>query len=257
MTRQTIRHAAWLIAFLAAVSAAGWALRGLQAAQAKLSSDKALNTLTEEERKAGWKLLFDGKTAKGWRKFKGKEMPGSWQVKDGVLALIPGSGKSGGDIVTDGRYDSFDLVLEWKIAPGGNSGVMYHVIEDDLQTPWQSGPEYQLLDNGRHPDGKSPLTSAASCYALYAPAKDVTRPVGEWNKTRIVVRGPHVEHWLNGKKVVEFELGSADWVKRVKESKFRDMPKFGKARKGHICLQDHGDRVEFRNIKVRELKEEK
>src|SRR5262249_60222454 len=140
------------------------------------------------------------------------------------------------------------------IAEGGHSCLMYRVSEK-FGVPYESGPEYQLLDNAKHSDGKNPLTSAASCYALYAPSKDETKPVGEWNKTRLVVNGHHVEHWLNGKKVVEYELGSADWNKRVKASKFKDLPKFGKEAKGHIDLQDHGNRVEFRNIKIRLLKE--
>jgi hypothetical protein len=175
---------------------------------------------------------------------------------DGTLVFDPESGKEGGDLVTDKEFASFELRLEWKISEGGNSGLMYRVTEE-LGAPYESGPEYQLLHNAKHPDGKNPKTSAASCYALYAPSKDMTRPVGEWNKTRLVVNGNHVEHWLNGKKVVEYDLASEDWQKRVQESKFKDLPKFGKEPKGHIDLQDHGNQIAFRNIKIRVLKEEK
>jgi hypothetical protein len=223
-------------------------------AEAADADSKTPNTLTEQEKAAGWKLLFDGKTTAGWRAFRGKSMPDKWHVVDGALVLQPRSGKQGGDIVTEDQYGSFDLKLEWKISPGGNSGIMYHVSESEA-APWFTGPEYQVLDNAKHADGRNPLTSAASCYALYAPTKDSTRPVGEWNQARIVVRGKHVEHWLNGEKVVSYEFDSPDWNDRVKASKFKEMPKFGKEPKGYIDLQDHGDEVAYRNIKIRPLTE--
>ena len=216
-------------------------------------ADENANTLTDAEKADGWKLLFDGKTTDGWRAYKGKSVPDKWHVEDGALVFKPNDGSHRGDIVTEDQYDSFELALEWKISPGGNSGVMYRVTEE-AGAPFMTGPEYQILDNAKHPDGRHPETSAASCYALYAPAKDVTKPVGEWNKTRIVVNGNHVEHWLNGEKVVEYDFGSDDWEKRVKASKFKDMPRFGKEPKGHIDLQDHGNEVAYRNIKIRPLK---
>jgi Domain of Unknown Function (DUF1080) len=218
----------------------------------RAADDERRNTLTEKERGAGWKLLFDGVSTKGWRKFKGKSVPDKWHVEKGTLTFLPKGGKQGGDIVTEDQYDNFELAIDWKIAPGGNSGIMYRVSEK-ADFPWVTGPEYQICDNAKHSDGKNPKTSAASCYALYPPSKDVTHKAGEWNKTRLIVNGNHVEHWLNGTKVAEYELGSEDWNKRVKDSKFKDMAHFGKEKKGYICLQDHGDRVEFRNIKIRVL----
>jgi hypothetical protein len=221
---------------------------------ASQSGEKAenANTLTQAEKTQGWKLLFDGKTTEGWRQYKGKTIGDKWKVTDGTLALKPKDGKVGGDIVTADQYDNFELSLEWRIAPGGNSGIMYRVTETTT-APYETGPEYQLLDNMKHPDGRSLLTSAASCYALYAPAKDMTKPVGQWNLTRLIVNGNHVEHWLNGEKVVEYALGSPDWEKRVGASKFKSMSRFGKEPRGHIDLQDHGDEIAFRSIKIRPL----
>ena len=209
----------------------------------------APNTLTDAEKAEGWKLLFDGKTTDGWRGFKSDKMPEGWTVEGGALAR---TGKAG-DIVSADEYASFDLKIDWKIAEGGNSGVFYAVSEDDA-TVWKTGIEMQVLDDAKHHDGQSPLTSAGSCYALYPPAKKVVRPVGEWNEARLVVKYPKVEHWLNGEKIVEYEINSADWKKRVAESKFKDMPKFATNAKGRLALQDHGDRVEYRNIKIREIK---
>jgi 3-keto-disaccharide hydrolase len=211
------------------------------------AQEQAPNTLTPAERTAGWRLLFDGKTTAGWRGYKTTAMPAGWQVTpDGALTRE----SKAADLVSVEQFGSFELSFEWKISPGGNSGVLYHVTED-LDQPWKSGPEYQVLDNAGHADGKKAETSAASDYAVHAPVKDVTRPVGSWNIGRIVVRGAHVEHWLNGVKVVEYEIGSPDWTGRVKQSKFNVYPRFGLAGRGHIVLQDHGDTVSFRSLKIR------
>jgi 3-keto-disaccharide hydrolase len=193
-----------------------------------------------------WRPLFDGKTTSGWRGYHQQTMPGGWQAVNGALTRV----SQGGDIITIDQFDSFELELEWQIAEGGNSGIMYRVSEDGDEA-YYTGPEYQLLDNARHADGKNPLTSAASDYGLYAPVKDVTRPIGEWNAARILVKGNHVEHWLNGVKVVEYELGSPDWQQRVDASKFKQWPNYGRIPKGHIALQDHGSQVAFRNIRIR------
>jgi hypothetical protein len=222
-------------------------LRARQAAAAP-PPQRPHNTLTEEERAAGWQLLFDGQTMAGWRGFRRDELPAGWQAADGKLKRVA----QGGDIITTEQYGSFELELEWRIETGGNSGIFFHVTED-ADHVWQTGPEMQILDNAAHRDGLQPETSAGSNYALHAPARDVSRPAGEWNQVRLVVQGDHVEHWLNGEKIVEYELGSDDWKARVEASKFRDMPGYGRARSGHIALQDHGDPVAFRNIRIRIL----
>ena len=200
------------------------------------------------EARSGGELLFDGKTTAGWRAYKGTECPPGWQALDGALVRV----SEAGDIVTVDEYQDFDLEFEWSVAPGANSGVMFHVTEDH-DAPWETGPEFQILDNRVHKDGLDPRTSAGSNYAMHAPARDVTRPAGEWNQARIVVRGAHVEHWLNGEKVVEYELWSDDWKKRVAECKWKERPDYGMRKSGRIALQDHGDRVAFRNVRIRRL----
>jgi len=207
------------------------------------------NTLTEEEKKAGWKLLFDGKTTEGWKGYKKDKVSDGWKVVDGALVT---KGKSG-DICTVEEFQDFELQIDWKISPGGNSGIMYRVAET-RGAPYETGPEYQVLDDEKHGDGKNPLTSAGSIYAVYPPAKKVVKPVGEWNHTKIVLKGNHVEHWLNGEKVCEAEIASEDWNARVAKSKWAKVSSYAKETKGKIDLQDHGDAVEFKNIKILVLK---
>ena len=199
---------------------------------------------------SGWISLFDGQSFNGWRGFRMHDMPPGWHVTKAGEIHFDGKGK--GDIVTSHQFGNFELELEWKISPGGNSGIFYWVTEDDFAT-WRTGPEFQVLDNAVHKDGKSALTSAGSNYALHAPPADVTKPVGEYNTARIVANGTHVEHWLNGEKIVEYEIGSAAWQQLVDASKFGKMPNYGKNRVGHIALQDHGDEVWYRNIRIRLL----
>lgn len=223
---------------------------------ASTSFEQPLNTLTESERAAGWRLLFDGKTTDGWRGYNRKDMPPGWKVIDGVLTRTSGGagghGAGGGDdIITVDQFESFELVLDWKIVAGGNSGVLYRVTEG-AKTSWHVAPEMQVLDNTKHPT-RDKRQLAGALYDLYAPPRDTTRGVGQWNTARLVVQGNHVEHWLNGVKQVEYTIGSPDWQQRVAQSKFKDKPQFAKAAKGHICLQDHSDRVEYRNIKLRVL----
>ena len=206
------------------------------------------NFVTDEEKAAGWRLLFDGKTTNGWHGYKKDKFPDGWQVSDASLVRVA----PGGDIITDDEFQDFELKIDWRISPGGNSGIMYRVTEDHDQ-PWQTGPEYQVLDNVEHADGREPKTSAASCYGLYAPVKDVTVPVGLFNQTRLVVQGNHVEHWLNNVRVIAYDLHSPAWQQLVKDSKFNSMPDYGSRPKGKIDLQDHGDKVWYRNIKIRAL----
>ncbi len=210
------------------------------------------NALSDAESRAGWKLLFDGKTTQGWRAYKGQQMPQSWKVSNGSLVSLPKPGETTGDIVTLDEFDNFELTWDWKMAPGGNSGIQYRVTEQS-KNPWDSGPEYQMIDNKLHEDGNNPLSSAGACYAVYPPSKDMTRPVGQWNEARLVVNGNHVEHWLNGEKVVSYEIGSQEWLVHVKTSKFIDSKTYGRAPTGHLCLQDYRFPIEFRNIKTRPL----
>jgi len=185
-----------------------------------------------------------------WRGFKSDALPAGWMMSDeGVLTHT----KGGGDVITEKEYDNFILDLECKISEGGNSGIFFHVSEDHDHV-WLGGPEMQVLDNEAHANGMTPETSAGANYALHAPCKDVTKPVGEWNHIKLIVDGPHVEHWMNGTKLLEYDLWSDDWNARVAESKFKDMPPYGLGKTGHIALQDHGDIVSFRNITVTPIK---
>ena len=229
-------------------------------AQAKSKAEApaaAVNTLSAKEKAAGWKLLFDGKTTKGWRAFKGGPVPADhWVVADGVLKCVGGHRVI--DIVTDDEFDNFEFAWDWRISPGGNSGVKYLVDENMSKTKDGIGFEYQLLDDDKHPDakkGKDGDRTSGSLYDLIPPSKNkVLHPVGEWNESRIVVDGNHVEHWLNGVKVVSYERGSPDMKARIADSKYKSIPGFGEVTKGHLLLQDHDSEVGFRNLKLRVLK---
>lgn len=219
------------------------------AARAPLAA-QVPNELTAQERADGWRLLFDGRTTAGWRGYHRQGIPAGWQVREGALTRVAAAG----DIVTTGKFESFDLTWDWKIAPGGNSGVLYHVTEE-ADEPYESGPEYQILDDARsRPDGLSRLTSAGACYALYPVVRQLAKPAGQWNHSRLLVDRGHVTHWLNGVKAAEYTLGSPDWDRRVAASKFNEWPQFGKAATGFIDLQDHGSEVAYRNLKIRELR---
>lgn len=199
----------------------------------------------------GIKVLFDGKSTYNWRCYRGAAFPAKgWVIEEGALRHQAGAG--GGDIVTKDKFENFELRLEWKISPGGNSGIMYRVTEDAEQ-PWHTGPEMQLLDDAGNHDGGNPLTAAGSLYALIAPSKKVVKPAGQWNSARIVVNGNHVEHWLNGEKIVDYELNSEALKTKITGTKFASLPRFGREKSGHIALQDHGDDVWFRDIKIRVL----
>ncbi len=210
------------------------------------------NTLTDEEKAAGWRLLFDGRTTAGWRGIGKKEFPkNGWVVRDGTLTHEAKGG--GGDIVTEENFDSFELVWDWKIAPTGNSGLKYNLPNADRNI----GCEYQMLDDDGHPDGKrgGRLHQTAGLYDLIEPPADrKVNKVGEWNSSRLVVNGNKVEHWLNGAKALEFELGSEALKELVARSKYKNVAGFGVKKAGPILFQDHGDEVVLRNIKVRVLK---
>lgn len=208
------------------------------------------NMLTAAEIEEGWHLLFDGTTTKGWRGFRNDSAVG-WTVEEGNL-VAPGKGDGvSGDIITVDQFENFELSLEWKISPEGNSGIMYHVLEDNFEAAWATGPEYQIIDDIGFPEKLEPWQTTGANYAMHPPVNAKVKPVGEYNSSRIVIKSTHVEHWLNDTKVVEFEQWSDDWYTRVKEGKWKDYPKYGLAKKGHIALQDHGKKIWFRNIKIR------
>lgn len=200
----------------------------------------------------GWVTVFDGKSTDNLRGYKQAGFPAKgWKVEKGTLRCLSKGG--GGDLVTKEKYTSFELRFEWRVSEGANSGVMYRVSEDG-SAPYETGPEYQVTDDLKHPDGKNPKTSAAALYALIAcNAEKAVKPVGDWNKGRIVVKGNHVEHWLNKKKVVEYELNSPEITTLIAGSKFKGWAGFAKQPSGHICFQDHGDDVWYRKIRVRKL----
>lgn len=206
----------------------------------------SINVLTEAESGDGWQLLFDGKSLDQWRNYKKDAVGDGWKVADGVFTR---SSKGAGDIISKKQFDAFELTLDYRISKGGNSGLMFHVTETE-QKPWQTGPEIQIQDNV---DGHDPQ-KAGWLYQLYKSEVDATNPAGEWNTLRVLITPEKCEQWMNGKKYCEYVKGSDDWNKRVAASKFGKFANFGKPTKGHICLQDHGNLVSFRNVKIREVK---
>lgn len=234
-----------------------------------IESAHVLNQLTKAEKSAGWKLLFDGKTTNGWRGAGMTAFPGhGWKVENGELIVMKTNGtnnKRGGDIVTDDEYSAFELIFEFKLTTGANSGVKYLILESQKNKGFVIGPEYQVLDDAVHPDAKLYTTypgsrTLSSLYDIIAAKNKHFNGVGVWNKGLIKVSPKmHVEHWLNGTKVLEYDWGTKEFLDLVKGSKFageqyREFGGFGLAKKGHILLQDHGDEVAYRNIKIRVLK---
>jgi hypothetical protein len=197
----------------------------------------------------GWTALFDGTSMAAWRGYQQDSMPPGWRIENGTLTKDTVTG----DIITREQFGDFELELEWKLDVGGNAGIFYRGTEEYDHVYW-SAPEYQLLDDPNAPDGKNRLTSAAAAYGLYAAPAGIVRPAGEWNFTRIIARGAHVEHWLNGQKVVQYELWSPDWEAKVKASKFNDWPNYGRSKTGFLAVQgDHNGVLALRNIKIRTL----
>jgi Domain of Unknown Function (DUF1080) len=197
-----------------------------------------------------WRSLFDGTSLDAWRGYKTERVPAGWRIVDRTLA----KDTEVGDIVSKDEFGDFELELEWKIGRAGNSGIFYRGTEEYDHIYW-SAPEYQLLDDAEAADNKDRLTSAGAAYALYPAPAGHLKPVGEWNTARIIAKGPHVEHWANGVKLLAYELWSPDWESKVKASKFKDYPNYGRAKKGHIAMQgDHNGALAFRNIRIREPK---
>jgi hypothetical protein len=200
-----------------------------------------------------WEILFDGQTFDGWRGFGRSDVPEGWVItEEGDIHFTSADGDINLGLITEERFSDFDLRFEWRIAPGGNSGVFFRVRENDHEAIWHTGPEYQVVDNTGHPDGENPLTSAGSNYALHGPEEDYMRPVGEYNEGRVLVTGDRVQHWLNGHKVVEYELWDDGWEERVAGTAFARFPEYGRSRSGHIALQEGGP-VWYRNIRILRL----
>jgi len=216
--------------------------------------ENQLNTLTEKEKKEGWILLFDGESLENWKKYNGSDEVSGWKIVDGILHNSGAGSNHGGDIITKEQFENFELYLEWKVAPESNSGIFFHVQEGVVERIHESGPEYQLIDGKGWPTPIKKDQFSGANYAMHAPKGAEVKPLDEWNSSRIVVNNPHVEHWLNGKKVVEYALWTDEWKERKANSKWANKPYYGAAKKGHIGLQDHGGLTIFRNIKIREIK---
>ena len=214
------------------------------------------NSLSKQEETEGWKLLFDGQTTEGWRGYNMTEIPAAWSAVDGTLMSMGEGGDIGGDIITTDQYDNFDLKLDWKLSPEGNSGILYHVVESpELEATYFSGPEYQLIDDIGFPGGVTPFNSTGADYAM-TPAdttQKVLNPIGEWNSSRVVFDNGHVTHYLNGKKIVEFDAWTDEWKEKVANGKWKNFPSYGLASLGYIGLQDHGSKIWFKNIKIKKL----
>ena len=230
-----------------------------QTPAATAASCAGVNVLTPAEKAAGWQLLFDGTSKAGWHAYN-KQSDEFWTIEGCSLKTVGTKDNYGADtradLVTDAEFTNFELSLEWKATKGGNSGVIDGIIEDaKYPTTWLTGPEYQLLDDVGFPEKVKPYQKAGSNYAMQAPdeSKKVLKPVGEWNTTTIVVNGTHVEHWLNGQKILQFERWTPEWTREKESGKWKDAPDYGMAKTGRIAIQDHGSIFWFRNVKIRPI----
>jgi len=214
----------------------------------QVTAMQAPNTLSAAEESAGWRLLFDGATSAGWHLYGGGRVVG-WEIADGALVAL--AQDDGHDIVTDDEFENFELVVDWKLSARANSGIFYHVVEQGYKVIYASGPEYQIIDDDGWPSRLEEWQHTGANYAMHPPLARAAKPVGEWNHTRILVNRGHVEHWLNGAKTADYVMWTPEWEKLVAAGKWKDYPGYGRARKGRIGLQDHGNKVWFRNIKVR------
>ncbi len=216
-----------------------------------------LPQLTEQQKADGWKLLFDGQTTNGWQIFKARKN-NTWEAVNGTLHAkaikegVQGVGDERSDIMTTGEYGNFELTFDWKISAEGNSGVIFRATEE-FEQPFLSGPEFQIIDDKGYPGKLKDTQHSGANYDMHVATNATTNPAGEWNSSKIVANGNHIEHWLNGSKVLEYELGSANWKKRKEDSKWKDAVGYGLAKKGHIDLQDHGSEVWFKNILIKEI----
>ncbi|MBS1543323.1 MAG: DUF1080 domain-containing protein [Bacteroidetes bacterium] len=224
------------------------------------NSEAVMNMLTDEEKASGWELLFDGKTLNGWKRYNHDTIGPLWSVRDSAImcngeGLGEGSKAAAGSLMTIKQYSNFELTLEWKLSPKGNSGILYHVVEKpELKHDYESGPECQILDDPAYVGQINDAQRAGSNYDMYPAAADrKVNPPGQWNSVRIIYNNGHVEHWLNGQKVVEFQEGTQDYQERFKKSKWVDYPQWNQSNTGSISLQDHGAPVYFRNIKIKVL----
>jgi len=251
----------WL--FWAATAALAGAIACSQASQEAQKRPSSpcgdANVLTEKEKAAGWELLFDGKSLSGWHGYNGQSTQ-SWAVEGCAIKSVGTEGNYGSDLradlVTGKQYENFELSIDWKASKGGNSGLMYGVVEDPkYKAAWMTGPEYQFIDDVGFPEKLEEWQKAGANYAMHLPNdQKKLKPVGEWNNTSIVVNGAHVEHWLNGKKILEFERWNDDWNKLRNSCKWKEAPDYGLAKTGHIVLQDHGSVFWFRSVKIREIR---
>lgn len=234
---------------LAAAAFVAAAVAGAPAVSGQAATD---NTLTAAETSAGWQLLFDGKAIDKWRGYNTKEIPASWSIVDGAITAAKGKGA---DLVSVEEYGDFEFAVDFKVAKNGNSGIFFRGVESPTGPIYHSAPEYQVLDDVGHPDAKNgPDRFCGANYAIEKPLVSACNPAGEWNSAKIVAKGAHVEHWLNGKKTADYELWTPEWKAKVAASKFKAWPGYGMAKSGHLALQHHGDDVAFKNIKVRTLK---
>lgn len=253
MSRRTLR-ACGLVVLLAACRGGA---NDAPAGDAGATGRPRPNTLSAQEARDGWRLLFDGKTTEGWRRYGGDDVPETWTVENGELVLQASSGNmDGGDIITTGEFADFELAFDFRVGPVGNSGVFYRVREHEGKGLWQVAPEYQVLDDPAYPetdDWSPPTHRTGENYDLHAAEQRPARPTGEWNTGRVIARGNHVEHWLNGVMTLSYELYSDDWEARVRASKFAPEEHYARATAGAIGLQDHGTPVWYRNIKIRTL----
>ena len=221
----------------------------------------APNTITEAEEKDGWKLLFDGKSTNGWRGYNKETFPTKgWKIDEEGNLTVSKSGTEeagfGGDVVTVDQFENFELMVDFMVTDTGNSGILYRVLEVEDMAIWQNAPEFQVLDDQTYIDmGGMDMTThlTGDNYDLHSSVGKYSNPVGEWNTAKIIVNGNQVEHWLNGKKTVEYEFLSPEWEALVAKSKFKDYPEYGRTKKGYIGLQDNGHLIKFRNIKIKEL----